>query len=121
MFVARAGLVGPQDATTVPVRDGPCQVQDGPFAETREFLAGFAIIDVPDLDAPIEWAARYPSAAHSAIEVRPPAGAYFALGTAKVRCGRGWSRLSRCSIARRAGIDGAVPNFVTDSPAAALP
>jgi hypothetical protein len=77
VFVAGAGLVGPQNATTVSVRDGKRQVQDGPFAETKEFLAGFAIIDVPNLDAALEWAARNPSAANSAIEVRPVAGAYF--------------------------------------------
>lgn len=78
VFVAGAGLVGPQNATTVSVRDGKRQVQDGPYAETREFLAGFVIIDVPDLDAALEWAARNPSAATSSIEVRPLAGAHFA-------------------------------------------
>ncbi len=77
VFVAGAGLVGPQNATTVSVRDGKRQVQDGPYAETKEYLAGFAIIDVPNLDAALEWAARNPSAANSSIEVRPVAGAYF--------------------------------------------
>jgi hypothetical protein len=80
IFVAGAGLVGPQNATTVSVRDGKRQVQDGPYAETKEFLAGFVIIDVPDLDAALEWAARNPAAAASAIEVRPLAGAHFASG-----------------------------------------
>lgn len=78
VFVAGAGLLSPQNATTVSVRDGKRQVHDGPFAETREYLAGFVIIDVPDLDAALEWAARNPSAATSAIEVRPLGGAYFA-------------------------------------------
>jgi hypothetical protein len=83
IFVAGAGLVSPNNATTVSVREGKRQVQDGPYAETKEFLAGFAIIDVPDLDAAIEWAARNPSAAQTSVEVRPLAGSYFATGTAK--------------------------------------
>lgn len=82
VFVAGAGLVGPQNATTVSVRDGKRHVHDGPYAETKEYLAGFVIIDVPDLDAALEWAARNPSAAKSAIEVRPLAGSHFAVGAA---------------------------------------
>jgi hypothetical protein len=58
VFVGGAGLESPQAATTVSVRDGKRQVHDGPYAETKEFLAGFAIIDVPNLDAALEWAAR---------------------------------------------------------------
>lgn len=81
IFVAGAGLESPGNATTVSVRDGKRQVQDGPYAETKEFLAGFVVIDVPDLDAALEWAARNPAAAHRAIEVRPLAGSYFAVGT----------------------------------------
>jgi hypothetical protein len=46
-------------------------VHDGPYAETKEFLAGFGIIDVPDLDAALEWAARHPAAGFASIEVRP--------------------------------------------------
>jgi len=83
VFVAGAGLESPQNATSVSVRDGKRQVQDGPYAETKEFLAGFVIIDVPDLDAALEWAARNPAAARTPIEVRPLAGSYFATGTAK--------------------------------------
>lgn len=83
VFVAGAGLVSPQNATSVSVREGKLQVQDGPYAETKEFLAGFVVIDVPNLDAALEWAARNPSAAHTPIEVRPLAGSYFATGTAK--------------------------------------
>lgn len=83
VFVAGAGLESPQNATTVSVRDGKRQVQDGPYAETKEFLAGFVIIEAPNLDAALEWAARNPAAAHSAVEVRPLAGSYFATGTAK--------------------------------------
>lgn len=81
VFVAGAGLESPQTATYVSVRDGKRHVQDGPSAETKEFLAGFAIIDVPNLDAALEWAARHPSAGHANVEVRPLAGSYFAVGT----------------------------------------
>jgi hypothetical protein len=74
IFVAGAGLDSPKSATTVSVRDGKRQVHDGPYAETKEFLAGFGIIDVPDLDAALEWAARHPSAGFATIEVRPISG-----------------------------------------------
>ena len=59
----RRGLLPPESATMVSVRDGKRQVHDGPYAETKEFLGGFVIIDVPDLDAALEWAARHPAAA----------------------------------------------------------
>ena len=71
IVVTAAGLQGPQSTTMVSVREGKRQVHDGPYAETKEFLGGFVIIDVPDLDAALEWAARHPAAAHSAVEVRP--------------------------------------------------
>jgi len=71
VIVTAAGLQPPQTATMVSVRDGKRQVHDGPYAETKEFLGGFVVIDVPDLDAAIEWAARHPAAAHSSVEVRP--------------------------------------------------
>jgi hypothetical protein len=53
------------------LRDGRRHVQDGPFAETKEELGGFLILDVPSLDAALEWAARCPAAASGAVEVRP--------------------------------------------------
>jgi hypothetical protein len=81
VFVGGAGLESPQAATTVSVRDGKRQVHDGPYAETKEYLAGFGIIDVPDLDAALEWAARHPAADHSTIEVRPLLGSHFSAGT----------------------------------------
>ena len=59
------------DATTVRAPDGKRSVMNGPFAETREQLAGYYMIDVPDLDAALSWAARCPGAQHGAIEVRP--------------------------------------------------
>lgn len=78
VFVGGAGLEPPQTATTVQVRNGKRQVHDGPYAETKEFLAGFAIIEVADLDAALEWAARHPAAGHGSIEVRPLGGWFFA-------------------------------------------
>src|ERR1700756_4146395 len=83
IFVGGAGLDSPQCATTVSVRDGKRQVHDGPYAETKEFLAGFGIIDVPNLDAALEWAARHPAASDSSIEVRPLAGFDFSGGAKK--------------------------------------
>ena len=71
VFVGGAGLESPQAATTVSVRDGKRQVHDGPYPETKEFLAGIVIIDVPNLDAALEWAARCPGASIGAVEVRP--------------------------------------------------
>jgi len=59
------------DATTVRAPGGKQSVLNGPFAETKEQLAGFYLIDVPDLDAALTWAKRCPGAAHGSIEVRP--------------------------------------------------
>jgi hypothetical protein len=58
-------------ATTVRVTNGKTTVLDGPYAETKEQLGGYYLIDVPDLDAALSWAARCPGASHGAIEVRP--------------------------------------------------
>ena len=58
-------------ATTVRVRGGATEVTDGPFAETKEYLAGFFLIDAPDLDVALAWAARIPSAEYGSVEVRP--------------------------------------------------
>jgi hypothetical protein len=80
VFVGGAGLESPQATTTVSIRDGKRQVHDGPYAETKEFLAGFGIIDVPDLDAALEWAARHPAAAYASVEVRPLLGSHFVVG-----------------------------------------
>jgi hypothetical protein len=59
------------DATVVRVADGKPQVLDGPYADSKEQLGGYFLIDVPDLDAAISWAARCPAAGHGAMEVRP--------------------------------------------------
>ncbi|MEZ5382324.1 MAG: YciI family protein [Microthrixaceae bacterium] len=58
-------------ATTVRVRDGQTLTTDGPFAETKEVLGGYYIIDVDDLDAATEWAARVPLAPYGSVEIRP--------------------------------------------------
>jgi hypothetical protein len=59
------------DATSVRVRNGKTEVLNGPYAETREQLGGYYLIDVPDLDAALSWAARCPGASHGTVEVRP--------------------------------------------------
>ena len=59
------------DATTVRGSNGKTQVLNGPYAETKEQLGGYFMIDVPDLDAALAWAARCPGAQHGSIEVRP--------------------------------------------------
>ena len=71
LLVANEGLAGTDAATTVRVRGGATEVTDGPFAETKEYLAGFFLIDAPDLDAALSWAARIPSAEYGSVEVRP--------------------------------------------------
>lgn len=71
VIVNGAGLHPPHTATTVRVRDGRREVQDGPFADAREQLGGYFVIDTPDLDAALAWAARAPSASYGSVEVRP--------------------------------------------------
>jgi hypothetical protein len=58
-------------ATTVRVSNGKSQVLDGPYVDAKEQLGGYYLIDVPDLDAALSWAARCPGASHGVIEVRP--------------------------------------------------
>jgi hypothetical protein len=58
-------------ATTVRVADGNTQVLDGPYVETKEQLGGYLLIDAPDLDTALAWAARCPAASRGAVEVRP--------------------------------------------------
>ena len=58
-------------ATTVRVRAGKTEVLDGPYADTKEQLGGYYVIDVPDLDAALAWAARCPGASQGTMEVRP--------------------------------------------------
>jgi len=65
------GLEPSSAATTVRVANGKTQVLDGPYADSKEQLGGFHIIEVADLDAAIAWAARSPTALHGVVEVRP--------------------------------------------------
>lgn len=58
-------------ATTVRLRDGKRDVHDGPYAESKEELGGYYVIDVADLDEALVWAARNPAASSGAVEVRP--------------------------------------------------
>jgi hypothetical protein len=58
-------------ATTVRMANGKPQVLDGPYADSKEQLGGYFLIDVADLDAAIAWAARCPAAGHGVVEVRP--------------------------------------------------
>ena len=58
-------------ATTVREANGKTQVLDGPYAESKEQLGGYYLIDVPDLDAALSWAARCPAVNHGVVEVRP--------------------------------------------------
>jgi hypothetical protein len=60
-----------ETATTVRVRNGQVSVTDGPFAETKEALAGFYLIDAPNLDEAIQMASRIPPAREGSVEVRP--------------------------------------------------
>ena len=70
--VAGEGLQPTMTATTVQVADGKTVTTDGPFAETKEQLGGFYLLDVDDLDSAIEWAAKIPTAYMGGrIEVRP--------------------------------------------------
>jgi hypothetical protein len=58
-------------ATTVRQQNGASQVLDGPYADSKEQLAGIYLIDVADLDAALSWASRCPTASHGIVEVRP--------------------------------------------------
>ena len=71
--VMRAGseLKPTAAATTVRLRNGKVTTVDGPFAETKEQLGGYYLIEVPNLEKALEWAAKCPGAQHGSIEVRP--------------------------------------------------
>ena len=71
VYVGANALELPETGTTVRVKDGKRRVQDGPYADTKEQLAGFIILELPSVDAALEWAARCPVAAGGAVEVRP--------------------------------------------------
>ena len=69
-----ADILQPVSAsTTVSMKDGTLQIQDGPFADTKERLNGTFVIEVPNLDVALDWAGKCPAAQYGAIEVRPSA------------------------------------------------
>ena len=70
-MVSGEALHGAETASTVQVRDGKRIVTDGPFIESKEVIGGYYVIDVADLDAALEWAARIPNAHFGTVEVRP--------------------------------------------------
>jgi hypothetical protein len=65
------GLQGVETATSLRIKSGKVETMDGPFAETKEQLGGYYIVEVPDLDAALAYAALIPSAGFGTIEVRP--------------------------------------------------
>jgi len=70
-YVGGDPLEVPETGTTVSIKDGKRRVQDGPYADTKEQLAGFMVLDLPSIDTALEWAARCPAASLGAVEVRP--------------------------------------------------
>jgi len=71
ILTGRAGLLAPHAATTLRLAAGKRIVADGPYADTKEQLGGFFLIEVESLDAALDWAARCPAAQHGVVEVRP--------------------------------------------------
>ena len=71
VMVSAGGLLPPDTATTLRLQEGRRIVQDGPFADTKEQLGGYFVIEVADLDEALEWAERCPSAGYASVEVRP--------------------------------------------------
>jgi hypothetical protein len=71
VLVGGEALEPSSTATTVRVRDGETLLTDGPFAETKEVIGGYYILDCPDLDTAVHWAAQIPGAKTGSVEVRP--------------------------------------------------
>jgi len=71
VFVAGEALMPVETATSLRIRGGKTETMDGPFAETKEQLGGFYILDCPDLDTALKYAAMIPVAEHGTIELRP--------------------------------------------------
>lgn len=71
VWVGSNRLKNTDTASTVRLVDGKSQVLDGPYVDSKEQLAGYYLIEAPDLDAALGWAARCPGASHGTIEVRP--------------------------------------------------
>jgi hypothetical protein len=70
-LLANDGLQPTTTATTVRVRNGKSLVTDGPFAETHEHFGGYSVLECADLDEPIRWAEKIPTAKYGSIEIRP--------------------------------------------------
>ena len=71
VVLGEAELASTHDATTVRVRDGETLVTDGPYAEVKEALGGYYLLECDSMEEALEWAAKIPGAAHGAIEIRP--------------------------------------------------
>jgi hypothetical protein len=85
VFLAAEGLLGVDTATTVRLSAGELMLTDGPFAETKEHLLGFFLIEAPNLDAAISWAARMPVLRRGTVEIRPLQPVLHAVGRALYR------------------------------------
>lgn len=71
VYVGGDPLEVPETGTTIRIKEGKRGVQDGPYADTKEQLGGFLVLELPSLDLALEWAARCPSTSLGAVEVRP--------------------------------------------------
>jgi len=71
VWVFAGGLQEPSTSTVVQQRDGEVLITDGPFAESKEHIGGFWVIEVPDLDAALDWAKQMTAACQSPVDVRP--------------------------------------------------
>jgi hypothetical protein len=71
IYVGGEPLQLPETGTTVRLQEGKRRVQDGPYADTKEQLGGFIILELASLDAALDWAARCPTASSGVVEVRP--------------------------------------------------
>lgn len=71
VLISGEGLQGAETATSLRIRGAKVETMDGPFAETKEHLGGYYVIEVPDLDAALKYAALVPSASFGTVELRP--------------------------------------------------
>ena len=71
VYVGGDPLQVPETGTTLRIKEGKRLVQDGPYADTKEQLGGLVVLELPSLDAALDWAARCPTASDGAVEVRP--------------------------------------------------
>jgi len=71
VYIGGDPLEVPETGTTIKITEEKRGLQDGPYADTKEQLGGFTILELPSLDEALEWAARCPAAAYGAVEVRP--------------------------------------------------